>query len=86
MDAILDDKEDKNFSIQQQQENERTHSESLKQKKKEKKKKQTQKELENDRNLIKEMWGNMTVKESLILNQDFYSLAFYGHFLQEDSV
>lgn len=39
MDAIIDDREDKNFSIQQ--ENERTQSESIKQKKKEKKKKQT---------------------------------------------
>jgi len=65
MDLILDDMEDKNFSVQQ---DERTHSEALKQKKNDKKKKQTKNELEHDKNLIKEMWGNMTVKESLMLN------------------
>ena len=26
----------------------------------------------------------MTVKESLILNEDFYSLAFFGHYKQTD--
>ena len=83
MDAILDDKDDTNFSIQQDAAI-RTHSETLKEKKKEKKRKPTQKDLENDKNLIKEMWGNMTVKESLILNEDFYSLAFFGHYLQTD--
>ena len=30
------------------------------------------------------MWGNMTVKDSLKLNEDFYSLAFFGHYQQTD--
>lgn len=40
--------------------------------------------MEHDKNLIKEMWGKMIVKESLILNEDFYSLAFFGHYIQTD--
>lgn len=52
--------------------------------KKEKKKNKAKKEMEHDRNLIKEMWGKMIVKETLMLNEDFYSLAFFGHYIQTD--
>ena len=56
----------------------------MKQKKKDKKMKQTKKDMESDKMLIKQLWGNMTVKESLMLNEDFYSLAFFGHYQQTE--
>jgi hypothetical protein len=33
---------------------------------------------------MRKLWGQIKVKDTLHLRQDFYSLAFYGFYLEDD--
>ena len=40
--------------------------------------------LKRDRDLMLSLWGTMRAKDTMVLGEDFYSLAFYGYYKQPD--
>lgn len=35
---------------------------------------------------MKEIWGTMKINETLLLGEDFYSLSFFGYYIQPEEL